>query len=574
MAARPLVLCGLGGAVGILNGFALGYLLWEERHLSFAAFATALAVAAALALIIETLRHWIQHPKAAAVSVPQILSTFMVIAVSELLIAAAHTAVPQVVEALEHAPGHAPGHEPLIPEDPAVQFNLLVTAAIWLIAGTVIAVRLGRDLRNAPGDSWAGVKFGAEKGARAGFLVAFGIVLGGGLLLRLIALLELAAVDPTVSNKWDVYLYAWRESGRDTDVLTDIIAAWLPTSALSILGGVVRWLGVGPVVIIYLGLLATAFILGQRTRYRWPFYAVSALGLFYLLMPLLGFELVGEETIYLLLLGSAFAAIVFGIPATILGALSPLWQAFQDRRRTWVAIAAGTGMLLAVVTAARVAWPVSFHLFDIPWWSILLLSALSCAAAVYFWRNEEIIDLWPFTALLVALAVGAFTALTATFVGVWAQLHVINASLTTGYSIGPYACLQEYRMELLWLQFQPPDEMLKGLQALQDGLRNDLAQRQTMIDQSDSNTCLPGEDVTDCLARALLGRDLWQVCRAEDQAMIERFDAYVAAAAQLNQWAEQGAPQRFEIAIAGSFGFWVTMVLLAAHRRYAAEAHR
>jgi hypothetical protein len=538
---RPLLFYAAGGAMGIVNGFALGYLLWAERGHSIIAFTAGVVAAAVLAFVIEVLRHWIQHPDDRSVSLSQVVSTFLVIMISELLIAAAHKAGPEIVHMFEHAGKATSGKEGagVFPDR-----NMLLTAGIWVVVGAIVAGRLGQLLRSAPSGFLAGVKYGADKGAVSGFLIAFAAVAALGLLLRFFAVLDLAVPDPARPDAWQQYLQELRSDARNLDFITRIVAAWIPANALAFLGAIVGWIGAMGVVAAYLALLGGTALLAGVWRVRWPFFAVAALGIFYLCIPLV--TSIKDESIPLLLVGAAFAGIVFGIPATILGALSPLWRHFQDRRGAWVAIAAAVGAILAVLTVVRASLPQEFELFNVPWWLLLLLSGLAIAAALLFWRKEEIIDLWPLAALLVALIVGIVTAFMATFVGVWAQLSVVNASLMPGYSIGPYTCLDDYRRELVWLQLSPSGKRLDELKAMREQLQTELAR----------------------MRREPSVRDL---CQPEIEGMLLRFDAYVVAAAEQHRWVKDGLAQRVEIAIAGSFGFWVTLVLLAGYRRSSAR---
>ena len=125
------------------------------------------------------------------------------------------------------------------------------------------------------------------------------------------------------------FLDAWYYSGADLDFLARLVSVWIPLVAFRFLTLLLDWFGAPAVLGAYGLALLGALILWLRIRRRWPLYAVLGVGIFYLALPLLGFEMMSDEAIPLLLWNVVVVAIVFGIPTTMLGALTPLWRQFD-----------------------------------------------------------------------------------------------------------------------------------------------------------------------------------------------------------------------------------------------------
>jgi hypothetical protein len=449
-----------------------------------------------------------------------------------------------------------------MPEDTSAQVNLFLIAAVWTAIGAVVAAMLGFGLLKAPAVTRGAIKYGATIGARTGFIIAPAVVIVAALLLRFQGLVETALLDPVVSeHKWAHFLDAWRTTGESVDAITWALLVWLPVNALELLAWLMRTLGAATVAVIYLVLLGGASVIWLRKRWRWPTFLVLGIGVFYLAMPFLSFEVMRDEAFYLLLWTVVVVGIVFGIPTTILGALTPLWRQFEQDRQVWVIIATGMGVLLALTVALRLFFPDLVSRFQIPWFWILAFSVLSFVVASFFRRGDAIVDHWPFTALLVALMIGSITALSATFVSVWAQFNVLNSSFTAGASsLGAYVCLSDYQWELFAAQLLAPDKARERIEGIRSKLQAQLA-------PPGPYECT-SKDIVKCNVEDLLIQSFSQVCRPEWEMMSKRLDQHIAAAAVKAQWAKEGISQRIEIAVAGSFGFWMTLVLLATYRRF------
>jgi hypothetical protein len=568
-----LVLCGVVGAIGMLNGLALFFLVEHELHEADGHgwpvwFLLVLCLSAGLAYLIETLRHWIKHPGVPRPSLAEFASTFVVILVSELLLVAAHKWSGNST-AFFSAPCADETHHTeelvasLFAVDPHAAFTLRVLATMWVGIGAGLAAWIGYIMLRAPENARDSIAFGAKKGALAGFVAAPLVVLGCILFLRLVDIGEAAAYHP---QAWESYLAGWRYAGRDLDILTRLFSVQLPIFALERLADLVRYFGLWAVACGYAVLLIAAVIVRFRAKssYRaWPFTIVAGIGIVYLVLPVMQLEMLGWDSVLQVLRVPIVAALVWGVPAVILSSLMPLWRRFTNDRQWWTVIAIVMALLLIAAALFRVAQPGASA--AIPWWLLALLGVWSLASAFVFARGEPFADQWPFAGLTVALAVGFITSLSSTFVGIWSEINAINATINVNTAIGEYSCLRQHRERLLTIQFSPIDRRPAEIGALKDEISNRLRQS---ADLRKNLRCEPGEDVVMCNARVLLQSDLLAYCAKEEKAMLASFDHYVAASRLEAQCASSGATRRLEIALAASFGFWVTLGLLAAYRRY------
>jgi hypothetical protein len=59
-----------------------------------------------------------------------------------------------------------------------------------------------------------------------------------------------------------------------------------------------------------------------------------------------------------------------------------------------------------------------------------------------------------------------------------------------------------------------------------------------------------------------------KLCRPHEENILERVEHYAVDAERQRRLVDEGVPQRGEIALAASLGFWVTIGLLATYARY------
>jgi uncharacterized membrane protein len=570
----PFALCATVGALGILNGFALFFLFQHEikaGHL-YTSFPVGIGIAAVLAYLIETLRHWVKHPQSPHPPLSELASTFVVIVLAELLIAAAHAFVSNAAEFFS-APCEDANHSSadhvtrkwaaeLLAAEPNAVFTLIFLAVAWIAIGALLAVRLQHIVLRAPPDVKDSVRFGASVGAKAGFVFAPLGMLAAVLLLRLIIMLRTAETDPI---QWARFIDSWQYLGHKMVFFERFLSATLPILALEGLRIVAHNIGLIATATVYGLLLVAGLVMRRQSGRTWLFNLAVGIGLFYLSVAAIQYELLGPEVELQILWVPAMAALIWGVPGVLLGALVPLWRRFNEDRRWWTAVALAVALLLMVVTAFRLLQPGEPS--GISWLGPLILSVLALLAGYVFRKGDPLADQWPFAALMVALVIGLVTSLSATFVGVWAQVNAINTTVSLGASIGDPICLREYRTELLKAQFSPIGERETRVNGLKDKLQRnveDAAERPFV--------CQPDIDITSCNVEVLLAESLFRFCSNEERAMLKAFDSYENVAKLETQCAAVGAPKWLEIALAASFAFWVALGLLAAYRRYETSA--
>lgn len=587
---HALVVGGVVGAIGIFNGFALFFLFEHELKKAHeghgVTIVAAFCLAAGLAYLIETLRHWIGHPGRSHPSVSEIASTFVVIAISELLLLAVHQWSTNATEFFS-APCKDCVETVIAPLPLDVLFTLKFFAVTWVAIGAICAAWLAYAMLSAPADARHSVLYGARTGANVGFIYAPVATLICVLFLRLINDGYTAAQEP---GAWFGYLSLWRHDGEDMDFLTRLFAVTIPVYALELLGIVVGEIGVAATAAVYFIPLTVVIIMKFRKGYAWPFYVVAGIGFLYLYSAENEIERLGAGEFFRALWVALIAGLIWSVTAIILGALVPLLRRFKDDRRWWTAIAFLMAAILMAVTAFRLIQP---------WWLPMILGLWSLIAGFVFQKGDPFADHWPFMALTVALVIGSITAVSVTFVGVGAQASAINAAVSTGRSpfgadccYGPTGfvtrreatvCLEDYRERLVWIQFTVLDRKhrLSETINLKEELRKNVEKRrQALTDLGNSKQCdaapaeplgeppPPGCDIASTNVAVMLSENFLAYCRKPEDDFLKEFDKHVAIAKLEAGCVAAGTPQLLEISLAGSFGFWVTLGLLAAYRRY------
>lgn len=557
-----IALCAVVGAVGVLNGFALFFLLEHEFATGKghgAIVVLALCLSALLAYLIEMLRHWVTHPHGSLPSLSEVANTFVAIALSELLIAAAHEWDANArafftAPCKDLSPASVDWMAKLIAVEPKIGFRLGMNAVAWVAIGALISARLGHVILRAPEEARDSIRFGASVGAKAGFILAPLAMVICILILRLIDNMHTATGDP---QEWARYMSGWRAAGANISSIDRLLSVDIPVYALNILAVTVQTVGVAATALVYAVVLVTAFIAKWRGGYAWPFYIIAGLGLFYLALPEIEIEVVaGEQALILALRAAVLAALVWGIPATLLGGLVPLWRRFHRDRRWWTAVAFLIAAALMAVTALRLFQPESLSATSM--WLLMALGGLSLVAGFVFRKGDPFAEQWPFAALLVALVIGLVTSVSTSFVGVWVASNTLYATLDIrkSYWFGNEGCLGEFRDELLKAQFLPVVSKPEAIEKLQGKLKK-------KVEECDR---LYGQGAVE--VDKMLYCDFTSSCRSEEQSMLAAFDKYVPLAHAEAQCAAAHVPQWLEVSVAGAFGFWVTLGLLAAFRRY------
>lgn len=344
-------------------------------------FVLGIAAAALVSFIAESLHERIKEGRrAATVTFSRVLVLMLLLAVFELFAFAGHEMVEHLVKtplatlAADVRTAVAPATPtsaaaPLVRPprrvDPFAEVLLLV--GLWASVSAVLGMRLTRlVVRDLPGDLRS-VGRGALEGLFAGFLVAPLIVVGVFLAVRL-----------------------------GVHVTTD------PQD-----GGA----GILATLVLMAGLAVGGWAWG---RSRLPLATL-------ILVAVIAYEVWAlDQDLERLGTVAVLAALIWGVPATVLGALAPLLRARAEEPRLWGVLAAGTALLLMLLTLWRLENPVFY--------AVAVGIAL---IGLFFWKGPRapLRLYWPLLAIAMAAMVSTLTVVVqdATYMGVLVQFHALNA---------------------------------------------------------------------------------------------------------------------------------------------------
>lgn len=395
LASRLRWLLGAGvGAWATLCGFAAFVLIQGKLELSgppvegrgasspVFEFVLGIAAAALVSFVAESLHERIKEgPRAATVTFPRVLVLMLLLAVFEVFASAGHEMVDHLVKtplatiaadvrtavapATPAATAVSPARPPR-PVDPFAEVVLLV--GLWASVSAVLGLRLMGLVRDLPAN-FRSVGRGALEGLLAGFLVAPLIVVGVFLAVRL-------GVHVTTDPK---------DGGA----------------------------GILATLVLMAGLAVAGWAWGRSHR---RLAAVILVAVIAYVVRALDQDLARLGTVAVL------AALVWGVPATVLGALAPLLRTRAEEPRLWGGLAAGTALLLMLLTVWRLKNPVFYA---------VAVGIALIAAVFFFWRGSpaRLRFYWPLLAIAMAAMVSTLTFVVqyATFMGVLAQFHALNA---------------------------------------------------------------------------------------------------------------------------------------------------
>jgi hypothetical protein len=382
----------LVGAWAILTGFAVFVLLQGEFGSAAAlprtavrTFLLGLFVAALVSLVAEYLHDRIKEGAAAApLTVPRVLVLMLLLSMFEIFASAGYEVVRYLAPSPHHGQsatvrirqavepgiggGGAATPDPVPSVGPLAELALLGT--LWAVVAAVLGLRLTRIvLAGLPGDLRS-VWRGARQGSFAGFLVAPAVVVGYTLAVRLAVHLHALTLGPRGSRPGALLVLA---------VLAVLVAAgW-------------AW---------------------RRGRIR---TAALCLGL----VLVYAMATLDQERERLWTMG-VLAALVWGVPALVLGALAPLLRARADEPRLWGLLATGTALLLGALTWWKLENPVFY-------WVAVGVALIGLFFLVR--PRASLRDYWPLFAIAMAAMVSSlmFLAQYATFLGVLVQFHAVHA---------------------------------------------------------------------------------------------------------------------------------------------------
>ena len=367
--------CAMTGAIGVIMGFAVFVLLWQDESEPLW-FAMILVVVALFASAFEYIRDTIEGESHDS-SVSRIVIRLFLVAIFELFITALHTTLTSRPEALAEIGTVILG--PKLSGASGSMVNLVVFALMWVVIGALLASGLAFAIVQRSSSLAKRALYGALVGAVAAPILTIAYVVA----MRLLSEFVWVFRDP---GGWAKYVYSlyestiWSKFGALEPILKALI--WLVWFAGS---------RIGPLVTILVLLSIAAGALYWYRDKSWP---VVLLALLVIGIPVT----FPASSSGLLRVGSLLllVALVWGIPGALLGAVLPYLREPSGKRRFWAVMAWCAAACLVLFTFPLHAG-----------WTLMVAAPLALAG-IFFWRGTSVELFWPVVALTLAtLLLGA-----------------------------------------------------------------------------------------------------------------------------------------------------------------------
>lgn len=352
----PRLIAVVTAVLGIVSGYALYILWWQqaEHGESGWRFALAFAAAALMSFVFEVLRGAIEgstHPWSRS----RVVSTIVMLAAFELFIIASHTTVELDVDASVGAAGFIFGPE--FSETAGPVMSLVLLGLLWVVVALTITSRLrafiaGWPYAHSPVEpvgslpqylagmapdlargAWAGLKAGVIRGA----LASIGYVL----LVRLFFLAR------AIHDDYPAWLHSMASGGALHLSGLPFFLLYGPTM---LAGWGARYLGAFGLLlgIVALSLIARSMASEENrdAATLWPAATIVIL----LAAPILASSDARRDLLSLAFL----SAVIWGTPAMLLGLLTPLLRRPAHHPPVWGVVACAAALVMVVVTAARI----------------------------------------------------------------------------------------------------------------------------------------------------------------------------------------------------------------------------
>ncbi|HXF33489.1 MAG TPA: hypothetical protein VN603_02865 [Candidatus Acidoferrales bacterium] len=389
--ARTALDCALTGAIGILTGFAVFILTWEEQS-SVAQFLGILLLVAIFAAVFEYVRDVIEGSEH-RVSVPQMVIRLFLLAIFELFITAIHTAASFNKTQLAEVGTAVLG--PTLAAQTSAVVNLTLMAVLWIVIGAAVGASLAFAIRSVEDKRLRGLGAGAI-GLAAGALGAPCAVLCYVIVTRVVAELRWMFSRPdewaqnvhNLNERVDWNAWLWPVKAGSGLVL------WIYSWFHGTLGLIIACVALTVIVGIALAAVSESKD-DERPYYLWWTVAapVAIFG-----APLVGpsiFDDLRRVGQLLLLVG-----VVWGLPGLLIGLAVPYLREPSHDRKTWAGVAwLAAAFLIAFAYLVQSAW-------------VAIFAAILSAAAIAFWRNSSVEEYWPLLALSIATIVLGATKIT------------------------------------------------------------------------------------------------------------------------------------------------------------------
>ncbi|MDP9049102.1 MAG: hypothetical protein M3O31_00040 [Acidobacteriota bacterium] len=435
-----LIISALCGGMGVLSGYAifLTYRQLTDAPLADHArshFVITLLLTAGVSYAIEWIREVIREGKIEQDSHPifRTMGTFVIVLMFELFILGFHTTSDLNREALRAASQQLLGPESA---DSSANWTLLLAGGLWIVVGALLAAWLSQSVKDSAESPRRRIYLAARNGLVGGLIFAPLVlalyILSGRSIAALIHVFHdfgggytTAGFNPLPTLWHNIWL---SQNTRAQDWLPKLFTfcVMLPFGLLvmaaqkNIALFMTCFLGMAAYVAVYprlirprlLKILLPQIILAAV----WIVCLVYTVGPFGYAMFLVAQQLAHPGPLWTLTKIILLAAVIWAVPGTLLGALTPLLRRVSSHTRNWAFVGYGSALLLIAATLlARAWWP--------------LIPAVAALAVGYmFQRGSRVSEYWPFAALCVAAGICGATSITQqmTFAKEVHDLHAID----------------------------------------------------------------------------------------------------------------------------------------------------
>ncbi|HLW97158.1 MAG TPA: hypothetical protein VKR82_00820 [Candidatus Acidoferrales bacterium] len=388
-------------AFGVFSGYSL-YVLWWEDSIKMEpvwVFALALFGAALMSFAFETLRSAIEG-KSEPWSRSRVVSTLVMLGTFELFIMAVEGLFDMGPKNFVGIAGFILGEQ--FADHVSGLVNGLAVGMLWVVVVVTVAFRLRKYVLGWPypnsdrgqqaslGETLVAMRPDVLRGGKAGFKA--GVFWGTVSALVYVFLFRALFLANFIHSDYN----AWAESLAPLHLPGGLgTLFYIP---VVIAGQCAKYLGVFGLVLGLVAASLAAYRLAPKEN-----RGVAALWPPAAMLALLGSPILADPAARHDLLSLAYlAGVIWGVPAILLGMLTPFLRRPAHNPHVWGLVASGAALVLAVVTVTRFA---AANASGLEKAVLIALTAFLFLFAIRLFRGNWSEELWPLVALSIGLII-------------------------------------------------------------------------------------------------------------------------------------------------------------------------